>query len=104
MLIDFICLDSALIQSFSVKKNDNVKLTTRFLSGKMLMFAKISLMSFIYELVKSSYFPNESFKKIYEKYLIENAYIYHVLTDKDSICLKFIIVSSTDIDISHKKI
>ena len=85
------------------KKNDNVKLTTRFLSGKMHMFAKLSLMSFIYELVETVYFPDEIVKKIYERYLIEKVYIYHVLTDTDSSCLKFIFVSSTDSDISDKK-
>ena len=34
MLIDFNCLESASIQLFAVEKNDNVKLTTRFLSEK----------------------------------------------------------------------
>ena len=67
------------------------------------MFAKLSLMSFIYELVETVYFPDEIVKKIYEKYLIEKVYIYHVLTDTDSSCLKFIFVSSTDSDISDKK-
>ena len=105
MLIDFNCLDSALIQSFAVKKrNDNVKLTTRFLSGKMLMFAKLSLMSFIYEFLETVYFPDDIIvKKIYEKYLIGKVYIYHVLTDTNSSCLKFIFVSSTDSNISDKK-
>ena len=89
ILIDFNCLDSASIQSFAVKKNNNVKLTTRFLSGKMLMFVKLSLMSFIYELVETFYFPDETVKKIYEKYLIEKVYIYHVLTDTDMFKIYF---------------
>ena len=75
---------------FAVEKNDNVRLTTRFLSGKMLVFAKLSLMSFIYELIETFYFPDEVVKKIYEKYLIKKVYIYHVLTDTNSTCLKFI--------------
>ena len=89
ILIDFNCLDSASIQSFAVKKNNNVKLTTRFLSGKMLMFVKLSLMSFIYELVETFYFPDETVKKIYEKYLIEKVYIYHVLADTDMFKIYF---------------
>ena len=41
--MDVNCLDSASIQSFAItKKIDNVKLTTRCLSGKILMFAKNS--------------------------------------------------------------
>ena len=67
------------------------------------MFAKLSLMSFIYELVKIFYFPDETVKKIYEKHLIEKVYIYHVLTDTGNTCLKFIFVSSTDKDIPGKK-
>ena len=39
MILQFNCQESASTKSFTVKKNDQVKLTTRFLSGKMLMFA-----------------------------------------------------------------
>ena len=51
------------------------------------MFAKLFLMSFIYELVEVFYFPKSKVKPIYDKYLIEEAYIYYVLTDTDSTCL-----------------
>ena len=67
MLIDLNCLDSALMQSFAIKKNGNIKSSTRFLSGKMLMFGKLSLMCFVYELVETFYFPHEIVKKIYQK-------------------------------------
>ena len=62
----------------------------------MLMFAKLSLTRFIYELVGID-------KKIYQKYLIEKVYIYYVLTDTNSTWLKFAFVSSTDNDIPDKK-
>ena len=88
MLIDFTCLDSPSIQSFAIKKNDKVKLTTRFLSGKMPMFSKLFLMSFIYDLVETFYFLNDTIQKIYKKYNIEKIYIYHVLTDTNSTYLK----------------
>ena len=78
------------------EKNYNVMLTTRFLSGKMLMLAKLSLMSFIYEFVENFYFPDETVIEIYEKHLIEKVYVYHVLTDADST----IFVSCTDSGIS----
>ena len=43
MLINFNCLDSALTLSFRVNKPHNVKLTSRFLSGKKLItYEKIS--------------------------------------------------------------
>ena len=103
MIIDFNCLDSVSIETFAIKKNDNVKLTTRFLSGKILMFAKLSLMSFIYELIETFYFRSEIVKKIYQKYLIEKVYIYYRLSDTDSTCLKSIFVSSTGNDILDRK-
>ena len=65
MIIDFDCETAASINSLSVNKNSNVKVTARFFSGKMLMSAKLSLMSFIYELVETFYFPSEKTKKIY---------------------------------------
>ena len=103
MIIDFNCLDSVSIETFAIKKNDNVKLPTRFLSGKILMIAKLSLMSFIYELIETFYFRSEIVKKIYQKYLIEKVYIYYRLSDTDSTCLKSIFVSSTDNDILDRK-
>lgn len=103
MIIDFNCLDSVSIETFAIKKNDNVKLTTRFLSGKILMFAKLSLVSFIYELIETFYFRSEIVKKIYQKYLIEKVYIYYRLSDTDSTCLKSVFVSSTDNDILDRK-
>ena len=73
------------------------------MSGKMLMFAKLSLMSFIYELTDTFYFPSEIVKKIYHKYLIEKVHIYHVLTNNNSTCLKLTLVSSTDSDIPDRR-
>ena len=68
MIIDFDCENSVSINSLAVNKNNTVKVTTRFFSGNMLMFAKLSLMSFIYNLTETSYFPNEKIKKIYKTY------------------------------------
>ena len=63
--------------------------TTRFLLGKMLMSAKLSLMSFIYNILETFCFPDKKVKKIYEKHQIEDVYIYHILTDTDSSSIKF---------------
>lgn len=48
MLIEFNEAESASIKSFAVRKKNAIKATTRFMSGKLLMFAKLSLKSFIY--------------------------------------------------------
>ena len=46
--------ESVSFKSFATKEKQEVHLTTRFLFGKMLMFAKLSLVSFIYELLERS--------------------------------------------------
>lgn len=53
------------------------------MSGKLLMFTKLPLMSFIYNLVERFCFLKENIKEIY-KYKMEEFEIFHVLTDTDS--------------------
>ena len=77
MIVDFCAEEAASIKSFAVKEKEQVKFTTRFLSGKMLMFAKLSLMSYIYEILETFCFPDEKVREIYGWYLIEKVYIYH---------------------------
>ena len=95
MVIEFTDYKSASVKSIAVKANSSVKCTTRFMSGKLLMFAKLSLKSFIHSLVELLSFPEENpiVAKIYDKYNIEQVLCYQVLTDTDSISLQFIIVS-----------
>lgn len=50
----------------------------------MLMFGKLSLMSFIYDMLETFCFPGNEVQKIFQKYMIEKVYIYHVLTNTDS--------------------
>ena len=64
MIVDLNCEESASIKSFAITKNDQVRVTTRFLSGKMLMFAKLSLMSFIYEIIETFCFPEKKVQQI----------------------------------------
>ena len=67
------------------------------------MFAKVSLMSFIYEMLETFSFPHKKMWEIFKKYQIEKVYIYHVLTDTDSTCLKFMFVSDPNSDILESK-
>lgn len=53
-LIDFNENNSNSIKSLAVKKNTTVKVRSRFMSGKMLMFPKVTLASFIETLSTSS--------------------------------------------------
>ena len=95
MVIEFNDFESSSVKTIAVKSNNNIKCTTRFMSGKLLMFAKLSLKSFIYSLVELLTFPEENpiVQQIYDKYQIERIYCCHVLTDTDSTSLQFIIIS-----------
>ena len=95
MIIEFNEHKSSSVKSIAVKSETVVKCTTRFMSGKLLMFAKLSLKSFIYSLVELLHFPKENpiVASIYEKYEIEQILCYQVLTDTDSTSIQFIIVS-----------
>ena len=79
-----------------MEKNSSVPLTTRFMKGKMLMFTKTSLQNFIYYLIDVFCFPDETVQKIYEKYIIENCFLYENLTDTDSTSLFFVFICNTD--------
>ena len=77
MIVDFCAVEAASVKSFAVKEKEQVKFTTRFFSGKMLMLAKLSLMSCIYEILEIFCFPDKKVREIYDWYLIEKVYIYH---------------------------
>ena len=47
MIIDFDCESVTSSKPLAVTKNSKIKITSRFFNGKMLMFAKLYLMSFI---------------------------------------------------------
>ena len=80
------------IRSITVQKAVKVNVTTRFFNGKMLMFSKISLKSFVYNLTDVFMFPNEDINKIYEMYKVEKCFLYQNLTDTDSTSIFFIFV------------
>ena len=73
------------------------------MSGKLLMFTKLSLKSFVCEIIETYCFPNEKTKQIFKKYQIEKVEIYHILTDTDSTSLKSIFISGLESDIPESK-
>ena len=89
--------ESGSIKSIVVKKLNTIKVTSQFMSGKLPMFAKLSLKSFIYELRKTMCFLNKTVLNIYKKYGIEKVEILHVLTDPDSPSVKFFFFFVTQI-------
>ena len=91
-LIDFDEEYSASIRSVPIEKNKKVSLTTRFSSGKMLMFSKVSIKSFVYDLIDIFMFLNKEIREIYQKYQVEKAYLYQNLTDTDSTSVFFVFI------------
>ena len=75
------------IKSIAVKGNTTVEGTSRFINGKMLMFSKVSIKSFVYDLIDVFCFPNEEIKD-HRRSIIE-CHIYLNLTDMDSCSIFF---------------
>ena len=58
-MINFEKNESSSIKSLIVKGQTNIKVSSRFIKGKMLMFAKLSLKLFVYDMIDVFCFPNE---------------------------------------------
>ena len=50
----------------------------------MLMFSKVYIKSFVYDLIDTFMFPDETTKEIYDKYNINKCYLHQTLTDTGS--------------------
>ena len=90
-LIDF-DEDVCSIKSLAVKKESKINLTTRFMNGKMLMFCKTSIQSFVYDLIDVFMYPDDEISKIYDKYKIQKCFLYQSLTDTDSTSIFFVFI------------
>ena len=101
-LIDFGAQQSNSVKAMISKQNCNIKATTRFLSGKMLMFAKVSIKSFVCDMIDVFMFPDEKVQEIYKKYNIEKCYLYQCLTDTDSTSLNVIFLCDMNCKVSEE--
>ena len=102
-LVDFDEEYSSSIKSFVVEQSTEVNLTTRYLNGKMLMFSKVSIKGFVYDLIDVFMFPNEEIQKIYAEFNIERCYLYQNLTDTDSISIFFVFICDLKCSIDERK-
>ena len=91
-MIDFEESNCASIKSLVIKGSTSVKVSSRFIKGKMLMFAKLSIKSFVYDVIDVFCFPDETIEEIYRKYEIEKCFLYQNLTDTDSTSLFFVFI------------
>ena len=94
---------SCSIKSIAIEKSSKIKLTTRLLNGKMSMFTKLSIKSFIYDLIDIFMFPNSEIQKIYTKYKINRCYLDQNLTDTDSTSMIFVFICDLDSNVKEDK-
>ena len=102
-IIDFSHADTANIKSLGVKKNETVKITTRFIKGKMLMFSKVSLKAFVYDLIDIFCFPDDEVEEIYARNNVIRCFIYLILTDTDSCSMQFLFINDLKSSITEEK-
>ena len=98
-LIDFDEEYSASIKSLAIQKDTKINLTTRFLNGKMLMFSKVSIKSFVYDIIDVFMFPNEETKQIYQNNNINKCLVEQSLTNTDSTSIFFVFICDLKCDI-----
>ena len=67
----------------------------------MLMFSKLSLKSFVYDLIDIFCFPDEEVKEIYDRHKIIKTFAYLILTDTDSCSLQFTFITELKSNISE---
>ena len=69
----------------------------------MLMFSKISVKGFVYELIDVFTFPNYETQKIYDKYKISRCYFDQNLTDTDSTSMFFVFICDLQCNLREDK-
>ena len=62
----------------------------------MLMFVKLSIKSFVYDMIDVFCFPNETVREIYHQHQIQKCFLYQNLTDTDSTLLFFVFVCNLE--------
>ena len=102
-MIDFDEEYSCSIRSITIEKSSKINLTTRFLNGKMLMFSKVSIKSFVYDLIDVFMFPDQEIQEIYQKYQVDKCYLYQNLTDTDSTSMFFVFICNLNCSVSEDK-
>ena len=75
-----------------------VRVSTRYISSKLLINTKISLASFTYECIDTFCFPNEETSLIYAHHKVIKVLPYLLVTDTDSGSLGFIVIAENSCD------
>ena len=91
------------IFAFACKRQQNVKVSTRYISTKLLINAKISLASFIYDCIDTFCFLNEATQAIYDRHEIIKVFPYLLMTDTDSGSLEFLVIAAETCDCGERE-
>ena len=67
------------------------------------MFSKVSIKSFVYDLIDVFMFPNQETQQIYQKYEVEKCQLYQNLTDTDSTSIFFVFICNLNCSVSQEK-
>ena len=102
-MIDFDKNECNSIESIVVKGNTTVDVTSRFIKEKMLMFAKVLLKSFVYDLIDVFCFPNDQVRRIYDQYSIIKYHLNLNLSDTDSCSVFFTFICKKECNIKKSE-
>ena len=102
-MIDFDKNECNSIKSIIVKSSTTIDVSSRFIKGKMLMFAKLSLKSFVYDMIDIFCFPDKKIQAIYNYYEIEKCFLHQNLTDTDITSLFFNFICKLDCNIPESE-
>ena len=102
-MIDFNEEYSCSIRSIAIEKSSKINLTTQFLNGKMLMFSKVSIKSFVYDLIDVFMFPDQEIREIYQNYQVDKCYLYQNLTNTDTTSMFFLFICNLNCSVSKDK-
>ena len=86
------------------KRQNNVRVSTRYIAAKLLVNAKISFASFLYDYVDTFCFPNEKTQAIYARQKIIKVFPCLLTTDTDSGSLEFIITAEGSCDCGEREV
>ena len=102
-MIDFDENECNSIKSIVIKGTTTINVTSRFIKGNMLMFAKVSIKSFVYDLIDVFCFPTEEGRRMYDLYSIIKSHLYLNLTDADSFSIFFNFICKKECNIKESE-
>ena len=91
------------VKGVACKKKTMVRVSTASISSKLLINAKISITSFIYDCIDTFSFPNEETSLIYARHKIIKVLPYLLMTDTDLGSLEFVVIAEDSCDCGERE-